>query len=157
MTSNEKLTTLLQECEQHNLLEKPYVSIVENIFTKLSDEGATDTQIEQLYEILEKTAKRLIETADTVKAASMFMAHATSAPDLTIAHINILLTLIATTFRRGNEILIHIARYNSCIVGLCREQIENMKAMSAIRNVEGTTDIDVAYVTQLIESQFILL
>ena len=151
------LDTLLQQCEQHNLIEHPYVSVVKNTFTKLNEDGATEEQLKQLYEVFEATARRLINTEDTVKAASMFMARATSAPDLTIAHINLLLTTIATTFRRGNEILVYIARYNSCIVNLCREQIETMKIMSTIRNTEGTTDIDVAYVTQLIDSQFILL
>ena len=154
---NKELHELIVKAYNAHQIEAPYMQVVEDAFDKLDEASVLAEQTEQAYSVLEATINKLIESNDAKQAASMFMAHATSASDLTIGQINVLMAIISLSFIKGNEILLHLNRYNSCMANLCNDQLNMLKMMSPVRMMQKSKDADVENVTQLINSQFVLL
>lgn len=150
-----ELPELIDYCREHQIIEEPYLDIVRSSFESLMN-VVTEKQLEQLFITFKTTAIQLVETESAVKAASMFMGRVSSSPDITLAHINLLMTIISTTFKRGNEILLYVTKYNSSISDMCRRQISLLGELSPIRKAKNKTT-DVKYVSKIIDSQFILL
>ena len=107
------------------VIDQEYIDVLIEEFDFLftNDDSITDTIAVAMTKVLDAVIKCALDTNDSSKIASTFMAQTSGAKDLTIAHTNILMTAITLAFRQGNEILYYISKYNSYISKLCLEKI----------------------------------
>lgn len=148
----------LLEKGKGKVFEEAYGQVIRDSFNSLmtDTEAADENVILEMIDILEAVITAALTTEDQAKIASHLMIRLTAAKYMTIGHANILLTTISLTFRRGNEILYNVSKYNSHINNIC---VENMNTLAKLANNRRNEiyQTDVKVVTNLIRNQITTL
>lgn len=135
-------------------VESEYIGIIQSAFDSLVDsDEICKTTAEAITDIFESALYRAGNKDDAKKTAQLIMARINTTPDITMAHINWLLTIIGLSFKKGNQIILAIRKYNSRINNICNEQLANLASLAPYRLNTRDRKFDTEAVKSVIDSQ----